>query len=96
MNATEVLTLMQARSKYAKSLSVNLRSESLTMSSVAKIQDILQPYRGGSCPVHIQVEHADAVATLATGPTWFIEPEDELISTLRHVLGAENISLSFQ
>jgi DNA polymerase-3 subunit alpha len=96
MNATEVLTLMQARSKYARSLSVNLRSESLTMSSVAKIQDILQPYRGGSCPVHIQVEHADAVATLATGPTWFIEPEDELISTLRHVLGDENISLSFQ
>jgi len=96
MNGAEVLTLMQARSKYARSLALNLSSESLTVSSVAKIQDILQPYRGGSCPVHIHVEHADAVATLAAGPTWFVEPEDELISTLRHILGDQSIKLSFQ
>lgn len=96
MNALEVLTLMQVRTKYAKQLRLHLQATKCTVSSVAKIQDILQPYRGGSCPLHIQVEHADASAVLATSATWFVEPQDELLSSLSHVLGADNVSLLFQ
>lgn len=96
MNALEVLTLMQARTKYAKHLLLNLHASQCTVSSVAKIQDILQAYRGGSCPLHIQVEHADASAVLAASATWFVEPQDELLSTLRHTLGTDKVSLLFQ
>ncbi|MFC4700014.1 DNA polymerase III subunit alpha [Glaciecola siphonariae] len=96
MNAVEVLTLMQVRSKYVRQLKLHLRAEQCTVSSVAKIQDILQPYRGGSCPLHIQVEHTDASAVLATSAAWFVDPQDELLSSLGHALGAENVSLVFQ
>nr|WP_136251631.1 DNA polymerase III subunit alpha [Ningiella ruwaisensis] len=95
MNAVEVMTLMQARTKYAKHLALRLQSQACTVSSVAKIQDILQPFRGGSCPLHILVEHPDAQATLETGATWFVAPDDELLSSLSHELGEENVSLMF-
>jgi DNA polymerase-3 subunit alpha len=96
MNAAEVMTIMQARSKYATSLQVKVQCETLSVSSVAKIQAILQPYRGGTCPLHIQVEHPDAVGTLEAAATWFVEPKDELLSSLSHELGEENVSLYFQ
>jgi DNA polymerase-3 subunit alpha len=96
MNASEVLTLMQVRTKYARQLQLNLRASECTVSSVAKIQDILQPYRGGSCPLHIHLEHADASAVLATSAAWFVDPQDELLSSLGHALGDENVNLLFQ
>ncbi len=96
MNAVEVLTLMQVRNKYARQLQIHVKASECTMSSVAKIQDILQPYRGGSCPLHLKVEHEDASAVLASSPAWFVDPQDELLASLGHELGAENVSLLFQ
>ena len=95
INAIEILTLLEARCKYARSLELNLHASDCSVSSVAKIQDILQPYRGGTCPLHLKIEHADASAVLAPSATWFVKPQDELLSSLCHMLGKDKVRLVF-
>ncbi|WP_395345513.1 DNA polymerase III subunit alpha [Ningiella sp. W23] len=95
MNAVEVMTLMQVRSKNAKQLRLRMNTIDCGVSSVARIQAILQQYRGGTCPLHIQLEHQDASAVVAASAAWFVQPEDELISNLSHELGKDNVDLVF-
>ncbi|GLR70822.1 DNA polymerase III subunit alpha [Agaribacter marinus] len=95
MSGSEVMTLAEARSRYASHLELFLNTSDCTVSSVAKIQDILQQYRGGSCPLHIQVEHPDVAVGLSADGSWYITPDDELITDLGLELGHENVNLRF-
>lgn len=95
INAKDVLTIVQARSKYVKQLRISIPETLCTLSTVAKVQGILQVYKNGTCPLHIHVEHEDAEVTIASGPQWCIEPEEQLLVELRHVLGADRVNLEF-
>ncbi len=66
-----------------------------TLSTVAKVQGILQVYKNGTCPLHLHVQHEDVEVTIASGAQWCVEPEEQLLVELRHVLGAEQVNLEF-
>jgi len=95
INAKDVLTIVQARSKYVKQLKISIPETLCTLSTVAKVQGILQAYKNGTCPLHIHVEHEDVEVTIASGAQWCIEPEEQLLVELRHVLGADQVNLEF-
>ncbi|MGQ8366306.1 DNA polymerase III subunit alpha [Glaciecola sp. 1036] len=96
MSATEVMTLADARTRYTSHLAISLTSSSCSLSSVAKIQDILHNYKGGSCPLHLYIEHPDVAVGLAAANNWYIRPDDELLTSLRYELGEDNVRLVFQ
>ncbi|MGB3725471.1 MAG: OB-fold nucleic acid binding domain-containing protein, partial [Glaciecola sp.] len=95
MSILEVMPLVEARNRFAKRLSLALKTTECTLSSVSKLQDILHQYKGGTCPLHIHVEHPDAALEMITGTNWFMKLEDELIADLTHLLGKQNVNLAF-
>ncbi|GAB55555.1 DNA polymerase III subunit alpha [Glaciecola punicea ACAM 611] len=95
MNITELMTLVEARNRFAKRLTVNLLANVCSASLVSKLQDILYRYKGGTCPLHLKVQHPDVALELQTGVNWSLRLEDELMSELKHMLGDENVHLAF-
>ena len=95
INAKDVLTLQQAREKYAKRLLIKVPCKLCDMAHMTKLQSQLQAYKGGSCPLHIHLEHDDAEVTIAAGEQWFLHPADQLLSELAHIIGADSVSLEF-
>ncbi len=95
MSILEVMTLVEARNRFAKQLTLNLVASQCSVSSVSKLQDILHKYKGGTCPLHLHVEHADAALALSTSMHWSLTLEDELVTELSHMLGAKNVNLAF-
>ncbi|MDT0593709.1 DNA polymerase III subunit alpha [Glaciecola petra] len=95
MNIKEVMTLSDARNRFVKKLSLNLASKDCTVSSVAKLQDILHEYKGGSCPLHLLIEHPDTALEMAAGASWYVRLEDDLLTQLTHMLGDKCVNMSF-
>jgi DNA polymerase-3 subunit alpha len=95
MNILEVMPLVDARNRFAKELTLNVNANDCTVSAVAKLQDILQKYKGGTCPLHLHVEHPDVALDLVASIAWSVTVEDELMTELSHMLGDENVELAF-
>ena len=95
MNISEVMTLIGARNRFAKQLTLKLSAQECTVSSVAKLQDILHKYKGGTCPLVLQVEHPDVAVDLRANATWYVRLEDELMAELSHLLGKKKLDLAF-
>ncbi|WP_438864177.1 DNA polymerase III subunit alpha [Neptunicella sp.] len=95
ISAREVLDIVQAREKYATSLTLQLDSDWCQPQQMATLQALLQQYRGGSCPVLVHYQNADASASLSLGASWYITPEDQLLYELRQLLDQQRVELSF-
>lgn len=95
MSARDAMDLVQAREKNAKGLQVHLESSWCNVSTVDKLQTILQPYQGGSCPVKVHYVHPDAKVDLTLGAQWYVTPEDELLYDLQQLLGKPQVGLEF-
>jgi len=95
IQARDAMDIVQAREKNAKGIQIQLESSWCNPASLAKLQTILQPYQGGSCPIQVQYRHPDAEVNLAFGAQWYITPEDELLYDLQQYLGASQVELVF-
>ncbi|MDN4500945.1 DNA polymerase III subunit alpha [Alteromonadaceae bacterium BrNp21-10] len=95
INARDVIDIVQAREKFAKSLTLELDSGWCQPSHMAKLQALLQQYSGGSCPVLVNYQHPDASASVALGASWYITPEDQLLYELAQLLDKSRVSLCF-
>jgi DNA polymerase III subunit alpha len=95
MQARDAMDIVQAREKNAKAVQIQLESSWCNPVSLAKLQSILSPYQGGSCPVLVHYRHPDAEANLAFGAQWYITPEDDLLYNLQQYLGATRVELVF-
>ena len=93
--ARDAMDIVQAREKNVKCLSMQLESDWCNASTVAKLQAILSPYQGGSCPVQTRITHPDVEVSLAFGVQWYITPEDQLLFELQQLLGSQQVSLEF-
>ncbi|QPG04992.1 DNA polymerase III subunit alpha [Salinimonas marina] len=95
ITARDVMDIVQAREQRARALLLQIDTQQWPPAKLASLQDILQPYTGGSCPVELQVLHPDAEAVLRCGAQWYITPEDQLLHELKHCLGEQAVSLSY-
>ncbi|MGS2721977.1 DNA polymerase III subunit alpha [Paraglaciecola aestuariivivens] len=95
MSARDAMDLVQAREKNAKGLQIQLESSWCNQATVAKLQTILEPYQGGSCPVQIHYVHPDAKVDLRLGAQWYVTPQDELLYDLQQLLGKPQVGLEF-
>jgi DNA polymerase-3 subunit alpha len=97
VNADKLLTLAEARGRYAKALRVALNGKVSPGGTAAeKLRVLLAPYRNGPCPVRVRYRNAQAECELPLGESWRVRLDDELLAGLQQWLQAENVEVVYQ
>ena len=96
--ADRLMTLAEARSRFAKALRVALNGKvSLGDTAAAeRLRILLAPYRNGPCPVRVRYRNAQAECELPLGEAWRVRLDDELLVGLQQWLKAENVEVLYQ
>ncbi|WP_417883341.1 DNA polymerase III subunit alpha [Vibrio rumoiensis] len=95
MSAREVMSLADAREKYAKGLSISLEQSQIDGQFFEKFSRALEPYRAGTVPVNIYYQRQDARAKLSLGVEWRVTPDDNLLDELKLLIGSKQVELEF-
>ncbi len=95
MTATEVMTLLDARTRYVDRISLSIRTQYLIPDKIKDIQHIIKAYTGGSCPLRLNIEHEDVAVAIDASSNWYVKPEDDLLAKLKHLIGDDAVSLEF-
>ena len=98
VNADRLMTLAEARGRFAKALRLALNGKvSLGDTAAAeRLRVLLAPYRNGPCPVRVRYRNAQAECELPLGESWRVRLDDELLSGLQQWLQAENVEVVYQ
>ena len=91
VNGEELYDFAGARSHHAKHLSLNCDGRL----GIARLEEILKPWREGACPVLIHYRNAVASCQLRLGETWQVTVSDELLRDLRSALQPENVKVVY-
>jgi len=89
----------QARETFARAIQltwITQGKESETAAFVARLTAVLQPFKGGNCPVGISYTSPVAKAGLLLGDEWRVHPTDELIGRLRSLLGVGAVEVRYR
>ncbi|TDQ57967.1 DNA polymerase III alpha subunit [Mesocricetibacter intestinalis] len=96
MSVRELMTLDEARSRYAKSLAISLEQSRISPAFLRKFKAIIEPHSGGTLPIHIYYQSPQGRALLRLGVQWSVNPSDELLNALILELGESAVELEFQ
>ena len=100
VNANTIYTMTQAREKFARGLQIKFdRSKANgSWSDVnvnQQLNEVLQAYREGNCPVNIEYNSGTDVSQFVLGEEWNVIPSDELLTRLDKVFGHEKIEIMY-
>ncbi|WP_439287674.1 DNA polymerase III subunit alpha [Lonepinella sp. BR2904] len=95
MSVRELMSLDEARSRYVKSLAIILKPEQITPQFVKQFKTVIEPYSGGTIPIHIYYDSPQGRALLKLGVQWRIQPNDDLLTALVEMLGQSSVELEF-
>lgn len=98
VRASEVQSLVEARQRTLRGLSLKVTSEGLderfSKALAGLLQEHQEPKRNG-CPVIIEYQSPGACAELQLGDQWRVKPSDELLECLRSKFGSEQVGLQY-
>jgi DNA polymerase-3 subunit alpha len=92
VSAEKLFDLHGMRTSYARGIRITCNGDS----SGRKLQDMLQPYRTGRCPVQIVYSNKGAVCEIELGEAWRVDPQEALIQSLSEWLKPENVEVVYQ
>jgi DNA polymerase-3 subunit alpha len=92
VTADKVFDLAGARSLFAKAMRLSMNGEA----SAARLMDLLEPYRGGACPVIIYYKNGAAACEMALGEGWKVRLHDALLQSLHEWLSPTNVAIAYQ
>ncbi len=95
VNAKTVLHIDRVIESRAKSLLLRLAPNGQGEQLLARLHDVLLPYREGNCDVAVQYYGSSAAARLNLGPEWSVRPSRELRDKLNELLGSNNVRLLY-
>ena len=95
MSVRDLMTLDEARSRYAKSLAVSLSEEQISSSFIKKLKEMLAPVSGGTLPINVYYQSTKGRVLLRLGIQWSIMPTDEILTELVNLLGENAVELEF-
>ena len=96
--AERLLTLAEARGRFAKHLHLSLNGQASGTNAqlaVQRLHSLLTPYMPGNCPIRLTYRNADAVCELSLGEKNRVRLEDDLLSALGNWLSSENVSIDY-
>ncbi|HEY7867468.1 MAG TPA: DNA polymerase III subunit alpha [Psychromonas sp.] len=95
MNAREVMSIDQARERFASKLRLKVNSDNIDADFQGLLKEALLPAKGGLCPVYIEYTNPLAQTELVLARQWSVTPSDDLLFSLSRLLGPENVTLHF-
>lgn len=95
MSAREVLDMSDARERFARGLALNINNSQIDQHFFSQLLDILTPVRAGVCPVSVTYYRPGARAQLMLGTEWRVTPTDEVLASLKQLLGPDKVELLF-
>jgi DNA polymerase-3 subunit alpha len=96
--AERLLTLAEARGRFAKHLRLSLNGQASgpgAPAAVQRLRSLLAPYTPGNCPVRLSYRNADAICELTLGDGARVRLEDDLLASLGDWLSSENVSVDY-
>jgi DNA polymerase III subunit alpha len=96
--AERLLTLPEARGRFAKHLRLSLNGQASganAPSAVHRLRTLLAPYMPGNCPVRLAYRNADATCELNLGDRARVRLEDDLLASLSEWLSADNVNVDY-
>jgi len=95
LTVEKLYSMEQAREAFARS--IQLVWNALDGDDfVTKLIAVLEPFKGGGCPVGISYTSKVAKAGLQLGDEWRVHPTDELVARLRALLGSEAVEVRYR
>jgi DNA polymerase-3 subunit alpha len=91
VSADKLLTLAEARGRYARGLRLTMNGGS----DAKRLQALLAPFRNGPCPVRLAYRNAGATTELALPETWRVRLDDALLDSLGQWLTPENVKVLY-
>lgn len=91
--AREIMTLAEAREKFAKQIRIHLPSTQKI--NVDHLQQMLNTFAGGSCPVIIRYLRDNIQADIKPGKNLLVKPGEALLKMLKEQLQIENVELVY-
>ncbi len=96
MSAREVLDISDARERFARGLALNIDKSQIDEGFFTQLLDILTPVRAGVCPVRVTYCRPGARAQLMLGTEWRVTPTDQMLASLKQLLGQDKVELIFE
>ncbi|MEY3202019.1 MAG: hypothetical protein RIR70_1569 [Pseudomonadota bacterium] len=94
--AETLMTLGEARSRFAKCLKVSLNGQAQKGAAAQKLRDLLEPFKNGATPVRLGYRNGVAQCELGLSDAWRVRLEEPLIEGLSEWLSAENVEVVYQ
>lgn len=95
VNAKNVVPIDRVIETRARSMVLKLSPNGQGPQMLARLHDVLLPYREGSCDVAVQYTGNAAAARLQLGPEWKVRPSRELRDKLVELLGRNSVRLLY-
>ena len=96
--ADRLLTLADARARFADALRLRLDAERINGNAAAgeRLAALLAPFRAGDCPVRVSYRNARAAGELPLGKDWRVRPDDALLESLATWLPAGAVEVVYR
>ena len=95
ITADVIYDITEARQKFAQRLEINLQENPEHHSIIGQLNQVLNPFREGGCPVWINYTRNDVTAKLSLSDEWRVQPSDELINRLDELTGENSVSVVY-
>lgn len=95
LRSKEIFDMDHARARFARYLEVKLDSQLIHCSEHSDLQNLIEPYLQGSCPVVIRYQNKEAQARIRLGEAWCITPTDECLKRLGAFAGKEKVQVCY-
>ena len=95
MTVDTVMDITQARMNYSQELRLALKKPQCANGLLDELQEVLRPYRANGCRVSVDFQADEARTLINLGDSWQVHPDDELLLSLRHLLGDDRVTLVY-
>ena len=95
MSSRKIYDINQAREMYARGILLDLQSQNISQEFLQQLQSVLLPHCGGTCPIMVTYQNGNAKATVKMGNKWRVAPKDDLIESLKNIVGTDAVKVGY-
>jgi len=95
MRVSSVMDVATARQQFSRGIRLALHADQLQNGLLDKLDDTLRPFRNEGSPVWIEYSSAEARTRIELGESWRVQPDDNLLFELRHLVGEKSVELVY-
>ncbi len=96
LTVDKLYNMEQAREVNARSIELVWNAPGEDDDFVTKLMAVLEPFKGGGCPVGMSYTGTVAKANLRLGDEWRVHPTDELVARLTALLGNGAVEVKYR